>query len=351
MKKRVLGVASLFLLIILFVAENPLLAQGKKEYKVGIVAFYNLENLFDTIHQDGKKDYEYLPDGKNMWNTNKYKKKLTNMAKVISQIGADVSPDGPAVLGVCEAENIDVLNDLVKEDAIKDKNYKTILVEGPDRRGVDVGFIYNPKYFTVDSYKSHTFELEDKPDFFTRDQLLVSGDFDGERMHFIVLHWPSRYGGEKRSRPLRNAAAKVTRSIVDSVLRAEPNAKIFVMGDLNDDPTNESVIKHLNAKGNKKRLKEEELYNCVYNYFKKGIGTLAYRDNWNNFDQIIVTQSLLNKDFSSYKLYKTGIFNKPFLKNKTGRYKGYPKRTFAGGAYQGGYSDHFPVYDVIIKEK
>lgn len=351
MKKRVFGVLSVLMLCALTICSTDVLAQKGKEYQVGVVGFYNLENLFDTIHDEGKRDYEYTPTGKNKWDTEKYTKKLANMAKVISRLGSDVTPDGVAVLGVSEVENIGCLEDLAAQPALKKHNYQSILIEGPDKRGVDVGLLYNPKYFTVDKVVSYPFTMPEKPDFFTRDQLLVSGEFCGERMHFIVVHWPSRYGGEKRSRPLRNAAADVTRHIVDSLTAINKHAKVVVMGDMNDDPNNQSCEDHMGGKSKVTKMKDGDMYNTVYPHFKEGQGSLAYRGAWNNFDQIIVSEGLLGKDFSTFKFYKTIIFNKNFLKNQTGYFKGTPKRTMAGGSWLGGYSDHLPVYMILAKEK
>ena len=170
--------------------------------------------------------------------------------------------------------------------------------------------------------------------------------------YVIVNHWPSRSGGEKRSTPLRNAAADLTKSIVDSIQKIDSTAKIVIMGDLNDDPTNNSLIKHLQAKGDEKEVGKQGLFNPMYNLFKKeGLGSLAYRDNWNLFDQIIVSGALLGDDKSTYKFYKAKIFNRNFLTLKEGAYSGYPFRTYVGSTYQGGYSDHFPAYIFLIKEK
>ena len=192
-----------FLLILAVLAFtlgiNHVSAQEQQAYKVGLVGFYNLENLFDTINDPNKDDEEFLPQGANQWNTEKYLAKLHNMAYAISTIGTDWSPDGVAVLGVSEIENRTVLEDLVRQPEIKDRNYQIVHYESPDRRGVDVGLLYNPKYFKLTNSKSYRTVVPDQPDFITRDQLVVSGLFDGEMMHFIVMHWPSRYGGEKRS--------------------------------------------------------------------------------------------------------------------------------------------------------
>jgi endonuclease/exonuclease/phosphatase family metal-dependent hydrolase len=180
---------------------------------------------------------------------------------------------------------------------------------------------------------------------------LVTGLLNGEKVHLIVAHWPSRRGGEKRSKPRRASAAKLGRMIVDSLQANDPNAKVFYMGDLNDDPTDESVKKHLRGQGKKENMKKGDLFNPWGSYYKKGIGTLAYRDTWNLFDQIMVSKSLLGKNYASLKLYKSKIFSKPYLKNTEGRYKGYPFRTYSFGSYIGGYSDHFPVYMFLIKEQ
>ena len=324
-------------------------AQQEKQYKVACVAFYNLENLFDTINQEGVNDYEFTPEGPNAWTSSRYLEKSHNMAKVIAQIATDVTPDGPAILGVSEIENRSVLEDLVADELLKDRNYQIVHYDGPDKRGVDLGLLYNPKYFEVTNSQSRRLYIEGNDDFKTRDQLVVSGIFDGEPMHFIVVHWPSRYGGEKRSRPLRNAAAQLSRSIIDSLLTIDPQAKVVLMGDYNDDPNNESVAKYLNAT-RKTRLKKGQLYNPFEEMFREGIGSLAYRDNWNMFDQHVITPAWLEKDYSTYRFHKAVVFQKPWMKQKEGQYKGYPHRTFAGGRYLGGYSDHLPTYLLIIKE-
>ena len=338
-----------FLSLLTALASLTGYAQQEKQYKVACVAFYNVENLFDTINQEGVNDYEFTPEGPNAWTSSRYLEKSHNMAKVIAQIATDVTPDGPAILGVSEIENRSVLEDLVADELLKDRNYQIVHYDGPDRRGVDVGLLYNPKYFEVTNSQSRRLYVEGKDDFKTRDQLVVSGLFDGEPMHFIVVHWPSRYGGEKRSRPLRNAAAQLSRSIIDSLLTIDPQAKVVLMGDYNDDPNNESVAKYLNAT-RKTRLKKGQLYNPFEEMFREGIGSLAYRDNWNMFDQHVITPAWLEKDYSTYRFHKAVVFQKPWMKQKEGRYKGYPHRTFAGGRYLGGYSDHLPTYLLIIKE-
>jgi hypothetical protein len=262
----------------------------------------------------------------------------------------DHTPHGPAIIGLCEIENRIVLEDLVKTEPLKSKNYQIVHYDGPDRRGVDVALLYQPTYFKVTNSKSYRLVIPERDDFFTRDQLMVSGEFQGEMMHFIVNHWPSRSGGESRSRPSRNAAAGLSRSIVDSIQAADPKAKIIHMGDLNDNPDNESVLNILRSKPSNVKMDEGDMFNPFFDMYKKGIGTLAYQDTWSLFDIISVSQPLIEKDFTSYRFYRSFVFNKPLLQQQTGRFKGYPFRSFAGGQYLGGFSDHFPTYILLVKE-
>ncbi len=350
------SILTILLLAITFGTSAQKSGHQAKEYKLVCVGFYNLENLFDTIvDPDTNKilQDDFTPDGPHAFTAERYQKKLENLSMVISKLGTDKTPDGAAVLGVSEIENRAVLEDLVKMPAIKDRNYKIMHYESPDIRGIDVAILYQEKYFKPTSSRSVTLRMEDKPNFRTRNQMLVTGMLDGEEVHFMVAHWPSRRGG-KSSVPKRMAAAKLGKSVIDSVLASDPDAKIIYMGDLNDDPTSPSLKKGMLSEGSVEKLnKKEELFNPMEPLFKKGIGTLAWRDSWNLFDQLICTQSLVTrkKDYSDYKYFKAVVYNKEFLKNKEGSYKGYPKRTFAGTTWLGGYSDHFPVYLYLIKEK
>ena len=274
------------------------------------------------------------------------------MAYAVSKIGKEVTPLGPSVIGVCEIENRRVLEDLVNQKAIADKNYKIVHHEGPDRRGIDCALLYDPLHFQVTSSKSVRLIIPNKDNFFTRDQLVVSGKMFGEKIHFIVIHWPSRRGGEAKSRSKRIEAAKLSKSIIDSLTVVDPNAKVILMGDFNDDPISPSIKDFLKAKMDANNVNSGELYNTMGMHYKKGIGTLAYRDQWNLFDQFIVTSSLLDqkKNYNDLTFYRSVIFNKPFLKNKKGNFKGYPFRTYVGSTFMGGYSDHFPVYLFLVKK-
>jgi hypothetical protein len=327
-----------------------------KSYEVLCVGFYNLENLFDTIADPDTNKIlqdEFTPHGKKNFTTERYQQKLANLSKVIADMGGKTSmPDGPAILGVCEIENRQVLEDLVAMPLIKDRNYKIVHYESPDRRGIDVGFLYQEKYFDYDTSFSYATKDPERDDWYTRDQLLVSGTIAGEKFHFMVAHWPSRRGGQKKSAPKRALAASLGKKIMDSLMLHEPDSKFVYMGDLNDDPVNPSLKKVMGTKGNISKIEEGDLYNPMESLFKKGIGTLAWRDNWNLFDQMICSSNLVEtgSDFSSYKLYKAKVHNSNYLKNQEGSFKGYPKRSYVGTTWQGGYSDHFPVYLYLLKE-
>ncbi|BAO75385.1 endonuclease [Winogradskyella sp. PG-2] len=342
------------LLLLAIVSFSGALAQQDKKFKIHTVAFYNLENLFDTINDPLKFD-EASPIMEMKANRSEvYKKKIKNMARVIANIGADQANNSPAVIGVCEIENRDVLEDLVNDPLLLGKDYGIIHFDGPDRRSIDVALLYQKALFKPLDSSSHELLIYDdltRKRVFTRDQLLVKGELDGDLIHVLVNHWPSRSGGEARSRSKRVGAARLNKRIIDSLQSIDPYAKIFTMGDLNDDPTNESVKKVLKAKKSKKDVPLKGLYNPYETMFTdKGWGTTAYRDALSLFDQIIMTQPLLEKDYSSYRFYKAGIYNPSYMFNKRGRYEGYPFRSFADGGFTGGFSDHFPVYVYLIKE-
>ncbi len=339
------------LLIILFISIGFFLhAQDNKKLNGICVGFYNLENLFDTTDDSLKNDEEFLPDGSKAWTDIRFREKLENMAEVISGIGTEISPEGVTILGISEIENRYVLEQLVKTDALKDRNYKIVHFDSPDYRGIDNGLIYQDKFFKVISSKAYRLDIPEIDNFATRDQILVTGILDNDTIHIIVNHWPSRRGGEKRSQPRRIEAAKLSKHITDSIFSVQPNANIIIMGDLNDNPSDKSIKKYLQVKGKKEELSNNDLYNPYETLFKKGFGTNAYRDVWSLFDQIIVSSSLVGDNYSSLKMIKPSIYKKNFLLQQDGRYKGYPFRSFGGGVYMGGYSDHFPVYLFLVKE-
>ena len=346
-----------------------------KAFSIHTVAFYNFENLFDTINDPITNDEEWTPTGDQHWNSKKYRQKLENLARVLSEIGTSENSNSPTFIGGVEIENRNVLEDLVKQPKLIDKDYGIVHFDSPDKRGIDVALLYQKKQFQPTSFiniplyvyresqpikvekteSSENLETEDVIEIssknyrvYTRDQLLVTGFLNGEEIHIIVNHWPSRAGGEKKSSPFRESAGALNRKIIDSLQRINPNAKIITMGDLNDSPFNKSVKKALGAKGKIQEVKPFDIYNPFEEMANKGLGTIAFRDAWDIFDQILISESLLQKDYKTYQYWKAGIYNKPFLIQKSGKYKGYPLRH---SLTEIGFSDHFPVYIYLIKEK
>ena len=360
---------SIWLAALLLMAGVPMSAQKNKKVAVDTpqegqyvrcIAFYNLENLFDTIHDEGKNDYEYLPDGGNKWTSYKYENKIKNMAYAVSQLGTDYDPRGAACIGVAEVENIGCLRDLCAEANAKyNRRLKPILLEGPDRRGVDVGLLYDSVMFKptkVDGYelKAH---YGDGGVIKSRLQLTVSGylmgDGSPEKIHMIVNHWPSRYGGELSSRPGRDTSAMLCRQICDSIYLKEPKAKIIIMGDLNDDPDNHSCKDVMDAKRYRKDVGPHGYFNTMWVHLDNGTGTLYYNGSWNLFDQIIISEPLLSEKIENGKwtYWKSQVFNKPFLTVQEGKDKGAPLRTTKAGVWQNGYGDHFPTMIYLIRKK
>jgi hypothetical protein len=343
-----------FTLIVVVLFIQPLIGQNERTFKITTIAFYNLENLFDIENDPMTFDDDRTPEGKDHWTKEIYEAKLKNMAKVISEIGRSVTGTSPTIIGVSEIENRMVLDDLVNQKLLVQNDYGIIHIDSPDRRGIDVALLYLKKIFIPTHYVAYPLYIyQDKdPDkrIYTRDQLLVSGMLDGEKIHIIINHWPSRSGGEARSRPKRIKAAELNRRIIDSLFSLDPYAKIISMGDFNDDPVSRSIKDILSTKDTPEEVGIKEMFNPMEKLYFKGLGTLAWRDSWNLFDQIIISDELLKKEFSSYRYYKVGIYNKSYLANVQGKYKGYPYRSFSDGKFTGGYSDHFPVYIFLIKQ-
>lgn len=344
-------------------AQEEALQQGQY---VRCIAFYNLENLFDTIHDEGKNDYEYLPDGGNKWTSYKYENKLKRMGEAVAALGTDYDPRGAACIGVAEVENIGCLYDLCAETNSKyGRRLKPILLEGPDRRGVDVGFLYDSVLFKPATVKGYELKAHyaDGGVIKTRLELLVSGylmnegakgeKFSPEKIHIITNHWPSRYGGELSSRPGRDSAAMLCMEICDSIYRKEPQAKIIIMGDLNDDPDNHSCKDVLKARRHREEVEPQGWYNTMWVHLDNGTGTLFYNGSWNLFDQIIISEPLLNAKVEDGKwaYWKSQVFNKPFLTVQEGKDKGAPLRTTKAGVWQNGYGDHFPTMIYLIRKK
>jgi hypothetical protein len=348
-KKTYLLFLLMFTICVTFSQKN------QNKYSIRTIAFYNLENLFDTINDTSIND-EASPMMELKSNRSKvYWDKIDKLASTIAQIGLDKANTSPAIIGVSEVENLGVIEDLVKNKHLVKNNYGIIHYDSPDKRGIDVALLYQKKYFKPiyhEAFNPNIYKNNFKV--YTRDQLLVSGYLDDELIHVIVNHWPSRSGGEAKSRPLREKAAYQNTKIIDQIRENDPNAKILILGDFNDDPINSSFKNILKTKRKKKNVGKNDIYNPYEDLFIRGFNTLVYRDNLNLFDMILISSPLLDrgvKDFSNYKMFQAMIFNKRFLNDKKGKFKGYPFRSFSNGGYTGGYSDHYPVYMYLIKEK
>ena len=323
---------------------------NSQQYEVRTVAFYNVENLFDTENDTLILDDDRTPQGVYGWTTKRYQNKIANISKVLSQIGFEVTDSAPDIIGVCEVENFKVLQDLANHPNLKKYNYKIIHEDSPDERGIDVALLYKEGVFIPTSFDFRRLLLFNNDGFrnYTRDQLVVSGYMLGEALHFIVNHWPSRSGGTSRSQPDRIKAAQLTHQILDSLRQKNPGAKVLITGDFNDNPVDDSICKTLKGVSNSKKMEGYQLFNPMQEMFKKGQGTLAYRDQWNLFDQMLVTKELATAK-EGYKFWKAGIYAPDYLKVRSGQYKGYPIRTYVGTSYQGGYADHFPIYCFLIR--
>ncbi|WP_461532503.1 endonuclease/exonuclease/phosphatase family protein [Sinomicrobium sp.] len=339
------------ILIFSYLQLSPSL-HGQEYYHIRTIAFYNTENLFDTI-SSSVWDEDRSPHGSYRWTSERYFDKISKLAKVIAGIGRELTATAPDIVGLAEVENAEVLHHLSSHPLLLPYNYGIVHFDSPDRRGIDVALLYKKKTFFPISTSSIPLKIYDEEENrrYTRDQLLVSGILDEELIYFIVNHWPSRYGGEKHSRPHRLEAAKLNLRIIDSIRSILPEAKIISMGDLNDDPSDPSLKKVLKTLGKKKDTASGYLYNPMEELARKGMGSLGYGDRWHLFDQIFFTSSLLDTSTTSYRYWKAGIYNKAFLITPSGKYKGYPLRSYALGTYSGGYSDHFPVYLYLVSKK
>ncbi|MCC5946239.1 MAG: endonuclease/exonuclease/phosphatase family protein [Bernardetiaceae bacterium] len=304
------------------------------------VAFYNVENLFDIFDDPKTKDEDFTPEGKLRWTEKRYQEKLQRLAEVIHQLGDE---DGPEIIGLCEIENRKVLEDLIKEPLLANYQYGIAHEDSPDARGIDVALLYKKDIFDKKAHKVHKVSYPDAR-FRTRDILEVSGELSGEMMHFIICHFPSRRGGEQASEPKRVAAAETVKKVKQNILNQDPQAKILIMGDFNDEPHNRSIKEILKAEANIDAL----LYNPFAQLKKDGLGTYNYKGDWNMLDQIILSKAF--QSGSGWTFEKANIYKPEKIQDTHPKYKGNPFRSYAGTKYLGGYSDHFPIY-VHLKNK
>jgi len=309
------------------------------------IAFYNVENLFDTVDDPTKPDEDFTPTGKQQWSQARYFAKLLKIGKVVEGM------EYPAFLGLCEVENRSVLEDLVDRPSLSNRAYGIAHQESPDYRGIDVAFLYDQKQFELKKSQAIriNFPTEIVEDYTTRDILMVEGIFQKEhKLYFFINHWPSRRGGLEESEPKRTYVAAQLRKAVDSLFNINPNAQIIIMGDFNDETDNKSIVETLNAKTDATNVESQQLYNCFAKIDQSKQGSYNFRGNLNMLDQIIVSSELM-KD-SQLSVSNPTIFKQDWMIYKGERYGDAPNRTFGGPNYYGGISDHFPVFvDLIVK--
>lgn len=315
----------------LSIAFFILFSQASFAQDTASVLFYNVENLFDTLDTPDQIDEEYLPSAKKKWNSERYWEKINHINTVMNEF------EDIALMGVCEIENKAVLKDVVKRQK---KKLKIVHFESADRRGIDVGLLYNKKTFCLKKKGYLRFSLtvdgEPKP---TRDILFAELKHKKDRIYVLVNHWPSRRGGQKESEPNRMLASQTARKYIDSVLLLDPNAKIIMMGDLNDYPENNSVQNVM-----------KKLSPMIEKSSGKHGGSHSYRNEWNVLDHILISQGLKNPK-SMQTLTNSGKIHDFEYLFEVWKGNTVPHRTYAGKKYLGGYSDHLPVsFDLIFNQ-
>lgn len=323
------------------------LEEKEEDPKEFTIAFYNVENLFDTINDPKSNDDKFLPKSKAGWTAERYKRKVKNLSKVIDELG---DSNGPEIIGLSEVENGLVLKDLIKSEILRDRGYNIIQFDSKDKRGIDVAFLYKKNSFTPYSSIPKTLVVPDRKSFKTRDVLVVSGMIGKDTVHLILNHWPSRLGGQEKSEGNRIMVAKFVRSIIDSIYTSSAKANIIVMGDFNDEPSNKSIEQQLMAKGDLEACKQNNLFNPFYSIMKEGRGTYKYEGQWDLLDQIMISKEVMqNSNGIKYKSKSANIYDPIWMYYKKSTNHG-PYRTYVGSKYYGGYSDHFPVYIQLTRE-
>jgi predicted extracellular nuclease len=337
------------LLAMLIILSVSVSAQKKDDQWT--VVFYNVENLFDTLDNPDKIDEEFTPGSEKIWNYERYEKKLVDIARVMKSVN---SSELPEIIGLCEVENEQVLQDLVKTKSLRRGEYGIVHMESPDIRGIDVALLYRTDEFTPTDKKALTVVFPFDSTETTRDILYVKGKTsENETLHLFVNHWSSRRDGQRETEPKRIFAAVTLRKEIDMLLNSDSDAKIIIMGDFNDEPTNNSTFGMLMANNKKKNASGRDLYNLMYDmHNEENKGTYNFRGNWNMLDQIIISQALLSSKSGLHTTHDGGkIFREDWMMYNDERLgEKVPGRTYGGPNYYGGVSDHLPVYAVFRKK-
>lgn len=338
----------LFIKLSVFLILSVQSLNAQESIELISVAFWNVENLFDTVNDTLVIDDERTPKGIYKWTEKRFNKKLKNLASVIQQMD-ELQKKMPDILGLCEVENLEVVQQL--NQTLKNSPYQIIHRDSPDRRGIDVCMLYNANKVSIQNFQYRSLKLydQDQRRIFTRDQLVVETIISGSKLYFVINHWPSRSGGEQKSKPFRIKAAELNLKLIDSIRRNDPNAAIIAMGDFNDNPDSDSFKRTLKTSNSRHLSSKTKLYNPMEEIYKNGVGSLAYREQWNLFDQFYLTDNL-NWNYP-IQFYKAVVYKPKRMVTNTGIYKGYPIRSFSGTTYLGGYSDHYPILMYLYKKR
>lgn len=296
-------------------------------------ASYNVENLFDLIDDPHKRDNEYLPDGDKTWNSERYNQKLENLSRVIDDLKANI-------VGLVEVENRTVLEDLVASKLIRNRNYQIVHEESPDARGIDVAILYDPSEMRSVGHKIKRIVFPWSSRKKTRDILLSTFVLRNKDSLTVVMnHWPSRIGGQEKTEKDRVFVAGELKNMLKDYKKNHLRSYYIIAGDFNDTPRDRSLIGVLKATT---RRNVDSLFN-VTSTLPDSVGSYIYRGTWYKYDQIIVSENVLEDTSFSLLPRSIEIFKPKYLVEQSGRYAGYPFRTYGGKKYLGGYSDHFPV--------
>ncbi|NNJ87915.1 MAG: endonuclease [Eudoraea sp.] len=309
----------------------------KRTTNIFTIAFYNLENLFDTRNDPAKLDDDFTPKGFKKWTPKRYRKKIKKLSRTVSHLGVKESRRSPVLIGLAELENKRVINDLIAAPSLRNKGYQYVHYDSPDERGIDTALLYDAKHFKVitsERIPLMVYNLDGVRDA-TRDILYVHGHLNGEEIHLFVNHWPSRRDGDTETAYKRIKAAETIHTFIETIEEKGSDPNFVVMGDFNDGPADKSI---------KALVSGKKLHNPMEVLITMQRGSANYKQRWSLFDQIIISKTFFNKEVGTHSFTHANIFDDRFLKEWNGRYKGNPFRTYVGRKYLGGYSDHFPVY-------
>ncbi len=338
------GIKTLFffftILTLIGCAKMPVTS---KKGRLHTIAFYNTEKLYDTKDDPQTNDDPYTPNGEMNWTQERYELKLKNIATVIAGIGGD---NGPAIIGLAEVENRQVLEDLINTPPLRKLGYKIIHQDMKDEQGLDIALLYKPKVFKPTATDYIKIDFKER-NYSSRDILQVKGELQGELVTLYVNHWPprgrSRRGRQDESR--LQAAAATLRQAIDKQQKADPNVRIIAIGDYDAEPRSAVMQQTLKATGRPNPAYQEELFNTHYISFVNGLGSYVYRGDFQMLDQVLVSKSLIDpKEGLEYVRGSAKIYDPVTIKYTLGKFKEAPKSTFSGRSYLGGYSDHFPVF-------